>query len=159
MDNRIAFIDYGPELSSYFRDLNLAWLRKYFSVEEMDEKVLGDPDEYIIKGGGAIYFATLDGTIAGTFALWKVEKGIYELAKMAVDDVFQGRKIGNAILDHSIRKAREFNASRLILYSNTILAPAIHLYRKYGFREVPLGEALYNRANIKMELELQVANS
>ena len=63
MNDTISFMDYQPGMSSHFRDLNLAWLRKYFYVEEMDEKVLNEPKEYIIDPGGAIYFAAIDGAV------------------------------------------------------------------------------------------------
>jgi ribosomal protein S18 acetylase RimI-like enzyme len=57
-------------------------------------------------------------------------------------------------MDHCLAMAKEKNISKLILYSNTSLGPAIHLYRKYGFVEVPLSHQHYQRANIKMELAL-----
>ena len=73
---------------------------------------------------------------------------------MAVDEKFQGQKIGNQLLEFCIRKAKELGAKKLILYSNTILGPAIHLYEKYGFKKVPMGNSEYKRSNIKMELNL-----
>jgi ribosomal protein S18 acetylase RimI-like enzyme len=46
----------------------------------------------------------------------------------------------------------------LELYSNTRLQSALHLYRKYGFVEIPLPEdCVYDRANIRMELSLSEA--
>ena len=47
---------------------------------------------------------------------------------------------------------KEKNIEKLILYSNTKLASAIHLYKKYGFTEIELEQGLYERANIKMEI-------
>lgn len=152
--NDVRFIEYEPELSKYFTELNLAWVEKYFVVEPLDKEVLGDPEHNIIQGGGHIYFAVCDGTIAGTFALLKKEEGIFELAKMAVSEQFQGRNIGNCMLQFCISKAKALNINKLILFSNTILKPAIHLYRKYGFTEVPLGDSVYARSNIKMELTI-----
>jgi hypothetical protein len=44
----------------------------------------------------------------------------------------------------------------LILYSSTILENSIHLYRKYGFIEVPIDSDIkYARGNIKMSLNLK----
>jgi hypothetical protein len=40
------------------------------------------------------------------------------------------------------------------LLENTVLAPAIALYRSLGVREVTLPPTEYARANIKMVLEL-----
>ena len=42
-----------------------------------------------------------------------------------------------------------------MLVSNTRLGPALNLYRKHGFREVPLGPGNgYSRADIQLELTL-----
>ncbi|MGB5026417.1 MAG: hypothetical protein WBO44_13765 [Saprospiraceae bacterium] len=51
--------------------------------------------------------------------------------------------------------ARSRQIQKLILYSNTQLGSAIHLYRKYGFEEAALEAGLYERANIKMELRIE----
>lgn len=45
-------------------------------------------------------------------------------------------------------------APRVDLLSNTVLGPAIALYRALGFVEVPLPASEYARANIKMVLDL-----
>jgi very-short-patch-repair endonuclease len=58
------------------------------------------------------------------------------------------------MMEFAIDKAKEMVAKKMILYSNTMLAPAIHLYRKYGFIKVPLENSEYKRSNIKMELAL-----
>ena len=58
-------------------------------------------------------------------------------------------------MEFAIVKATELKAAKIILYSNTKLGPAIHLYRKYGFIEVPVISSDYKRCNIKMELIIQ----
>ena len=67
---------------------------------------------------------------------------------------FQGRGIGHALLQAALEKAQEMGVSTLMLYSNTQLQSAIHLYRRYGFKEVPLGNNGYKRSDIKMEKTL-----
>src|SRR5215204_1031711 len=128
MEKELEIIPYRKELGKHFKDLNIAWLEKYFSVEPKDEVVLGDPDKYIIGQGGYIYFAQYGGTIVGTFALLKQEDGVYELGKMAVDEASQGKHIGNKLLQHCIEEAKRLGAFKIILFSNTLLGPAIHLY-------------------------------
>lgn len=150
----VDIIEYKPELAVHFEALNLAWLRKYFYVEPKDEAMLGNPQQYILDKGGSIYFATVDENIAGTFALIKIGNGIYELSKMAVDETFQGQNVGNEMMKFCLDKAKQLDMIKLILYSNTKLEPAIHLYKKYGFKEAPLAGAEYTRANIKMEFEI-----
>ena len=151
MEPEVEIIGYRKDLAPHFRALNEAWLKKFFSIEPKDVEVLGDPDTFIIQKGGHIYFAKLGNEIVGTFALIPEGKGVYELGKMAVKEEYQGRSIGNKLLQHCLVQARVLGASKVILYSNTILGPAIHLYQKWGFEEVPLGASDYKRSNIKME--------
>ena len=152
--DKIDIIEFNNGFAADFKNLNVEWLQKYFYVEPKDEEMLSDPKKYIIDKWGYIFFAEFNGEIAGTFALMKVQEGVFELGKMAVTEKYQGLKIGNKMLEFAIEKTRAVGASKLILYSNTILGPAIHLYKKYGFVEVPLENSEYKRSNIKMELLL-----
>ena len=74
---------------------------------------------------------------------------------MAVDPSMRGRQIGRALGEAAIERARALGAGRVELLSNTRLTPAITLYRSLGFVEVPLPPNDYERANIKMVLELR----
>jgi len=56
------------------------------------------------------------------------------------------------MMEFCIARYHELQAKKIILYSNTLLGPAIHLYKKFGFTEVPLTGAIFKRSNIKMEL-------
>ena len=152
---QIDIINYDEQFDEDFARLNRAWLQKYFVVEPIDEKIFANPRTYIIDNGGYVFFAKISDQIAGTFALIKTEDGIYELSKMAVAEEFQGKKIGNKMIEFCLQKAKELTADKLILYSNTKLKPAIHLYRKFGFKEVPLGNVGYKRADIKMEIDIK----
>jgi GNAT superfamily N-acetyltransferase len=151
--NGVSVFEYSPEYQPWFEKLNRDWIEKYFWMEPVDFQVLQNPTEHIISHGGTILMATCDKEIAGTVALKFVDNGVYEFTKMAVDEKFQGKKIGQALADAAIEKARELGGKRIILYSNTKLVPAISLYRKIGFTEVPL-DGPYKRSDIKMELIL-----
>ena len=147
-------IEFEDSLALKFRELNLVWLKKYFVVELVDEEMLSNPRSFILDKGGQIYFARLGYEIAGTFALMKLDSEIFELSKMPVDEKFQGKKIGNAMMAHCVERGKELGSKKIVLYSNTILGPAIHLYKKFGFVEVPVEHSDYRRSNIKMELIL-----
>lgn len=152
--NIVEIIPFSPELKEHIKTLNLEWLTKYFRVEEKDELVLSNPQEEIIAKGGMIFYAKLNNEILGTVSLMKIDAENFELSKMAVSDKAQGLGIGNKLLLHAFAIAKENNIKKLILYSNRILLPAIHLYKKFGFVEVVLEEGLYERANIKMEKKI-----
>jgi N-acetylglutamate synthase-like GNAT family acetyltransferase len=149
----VSILHYTSAHQPSFEKLNREWIEKYFWMEELDFQVLQHPDEHIIKKGGTILMASYASEIAGTVALKFVEPGIYEFTKMAVDEKFRGKKVGQALAEAAIVTARELGAKKIILYSNTVLEPAIALYRKLGFVEIPV-DGPYKRSNIKMELIL-----
>ena len=151
----IKIIPYNSTLKEHIKNLNYDWLEKYFKVEASDVKSLSNPQEEIIDKGGFIFFAKMDGEIVGTISLLKKAEGVFELGKMAVTDKVQGKGIGTKLLQYCIDFAKLKGIQQLTLYSNTQLQSAIHLYQKYGFTEVELEPGLYDRANIKMQLDLQ----
>ena len=74
---------------------------------------------------------------------------------MAIIPEERGKGYGNLAMRFLIEFSKNKNWSKLILYSNTKLKNSIHLYKKFGFKEIPLEENLiYSRGNIKMELSL-----
>jgi predicted N-acetyltransferase YhbS len=92
--------------------------------------------------------------IVGTCALIKVSETVFELGKMAVTEKQRGLKIGQQLGQAAIRKARELGARKLVLYSHRSLIPALLVYGKLGFLEVPCPPNGYKRADIKTELDL-----
>jgi ribosomal protein S18 acetylase RimI-like enzyme len=147
----VEIIHYREELKEYIRTLNYEWLQKYFKVEPNDVISLADPKKEILDKGGYIFYASYNEEIVGVVALLKIEEDIFELAKMAVTEKYQGLKAGKALMEHCIQFAETHGIKKLVLYSNRQLGPAIHLYEKYGFSEIELEQGHYERANIKME--------
>jgi ribosomal protein S18 acetylase RimI-like enzyme len=152
--NVISIVPYDACYKNEFKRLNEAWISEYFEMEETDHKVLDHPEQYIIDSGGEILFALDRDTVAGTCALIRMVDGPFdfELAKMAVDPMFRGRGIGQQLGAAIIARARSLGAKAIFLESNTILAPAISLYRKLGFVETERQHTPYARGNIHMVL-------
>jgi DNA-binding MarR family transcriptional regulator/N-acetylglutamate synthase-like GNAT family acetyltransferase len=152
--NNVEIIDFEERYSDNFRDLNMAWLKKYFYIEAHDKEVLENAKSYIIDKGGFIFFARFNNKIVGTVALINETEG-FELSKMAVLPDYQGFKIGQLLMQYCIDFAKNKSWNKLILYSNIKLENAIYIYRKFGFQEVDLEkESPYIRSNIKMVLTL-----
>lgn len=140
--------------TSEFYNLNIEWLETYFYVEDHDKKVLNNPKKYIIDKGGVILFVLLDNAVIGTVALMPtLNKNIYELTKMAIKPNLRGKKIGQKLMTKVLKLAKVKKINKLILYSNSKLINAIHLYKKFNFKEIVVDKySPYERANIKMEL-------
>lgn len=154
MKDQITIIPFREEFNTHFRDLNIAWLEKYFFVEDHDREVLNNAKKHIIDKGGYIFFALYNNKVVGTVAIMNEMEG-YELSKMAVSPKYQGLKIGQLLLQYCIDFAKTKNWNKLLLYSNTVLENAIYIYKKYGFKEVELeSDSPYQRSNIKMVLDL-----
>jgi GNAT superfamily N-acetyltransferase len=150
----IRIVDYAASHREHFRALNLEWITRFFAVEEADRRILDDPEREIIRPGGCILMAERDAEVVGTCALIRNADGSFELAKMAVAESARGSGVGLLLGRVAIARAKSLGAPRIELLSNTVLRPAIALYRKLGFAEVPLPSSEYRRANIKMVLEL-----
>lgn len=149
----LEIIPFEPKYAHSFKELNIAWLEKYFYVESHDADLLENCERTIIKKGGFIFFGKYQDAIVGCFSFIKIGENIYELGKMAVDPEYQGLKIGQALMDHAVAFAKANNWNKILLYSNTKLENAIYIYKKYGFQEIELeANTPYERSNIKMEL-------
>ncbi len=137
-----------------FRELNEAWIAKFFVIEDEDRVALGDPQGYILDRGGHIFIAVLDGRPVGTCALIATGPGTFEVAKMAVAEELRGMGIGRQVLEYAVREARGLRAKVLTLETNSSLGNAVHLYETTGFRHVPVHASPYTRANVFMEMTL-----
>jgi GNAT superfamily N-acetyltransferase len=152
----LNIVEFDANYADQFKRLNLVWLERYFQVEPVDRAVLSNPEERIIKPGGMVFFALLDGAVVGTCALIKHNDGLFELSKMAVADTHQGKGIGTQLLRHVIVWARSRSIQKLFVETNTVLERAVRLYQRVGFREIAFdgSNAHYHRTNLKMELDL-----
>ncbi len=155
----IEIVEFSGRWASAFAALNYEWIEKYFSVENHDREILDHPQKFVIEPGGQIFMAVGDGQAAGTVAMIPAGSGVFELTKMAVAPAFQGRGIANLLMTSCIAFANSCGATTVFLESHTRLQPALALYRKFGFVEVPTDpNSEYVRADIRMELALNPSN-
>lgn len=152
MDN-LKIVPFNKDYKPAFEFLNRAWIEEYFFMEEEDLKTLQNPESYILEEGGEVFFAILDGEVVGTAAMIQTDKGIYELAKMAVARQFQGLGIGKKLLRRCIDFSKEREATEIFLITNDSLKPALSLYLSFGFvLNDQNDDNRYERGNTKMNL-------
>jgi predicted N-acetyltransferase YhbS len=142
-----------------FRVLNEEWIGRFFTLEDEDRKLLGDPFGQIIEPGGAAFVARLgqDGPVIGCVGIAPVAPGVVELVKMAVSPDHQGHGTGRKLIGAALERARTTGAHRVVLESNAQLASAVHLYEAFGFRHLGHDEVApspYARADVHMALDL-----
>ena len=154
----MVIIDYEPQFKDDFKRLNMEWISKYFELEAPDLQHLDHPEKYILSKGGKIYLAKLGDKIIGTITLKKESDTVYELSKMAVSPEYQGRGAAKMLAEHLISEAKKLGCQMLFLESNQKLIPALNLYKKLGFVEVPLAESPYSRADYRAEMHFHDVN-
>ena len=153
--NKVEIIEYEPRFRKDFERLNVEWLKKYFTVEDYDRALLGDPRRRILNKGGFILFARSESEIVGTIAVMKHEDGTIELAKTCVTRKFQGRQIGKRLVMAALERVEKGGAESIILFTSPILTAANNLYHKLGFEEVEAPQpSKFQRHSITMELKL-----
>lgn len=152
----VQIVQYDAKYQTAFKSLNEEWITKYFKMEDVDYEELNNPEDYVIDKGGEILIAIWNNEPVGVCAMVKLNDPIcqFELSKLAVSPVAQGKGVGKLLVKAVIQLAKTKGSSKLFLQSNTILGPAINLYYNMGFKKVSRPLPLYARVNIQMELDL-----
>lgn len=144
-------VPYQSKYRDDWRYINQQWIEKLFILEELDIKHLMHPEENLLKGGGEIYMGLLDGKPVGAIALKHHEGTRFELSKMGVLPEAQGHGIAKLMIQKIIDRYNERGGTELFLETNSSLTPAINLYKKMDFVEVPAPEDTpYARADYFM---------
>ena len=151
----MRIVPYEPRHADAWRDLNIAWISRYFRLEPKDIQVLDDPEGRILDQGGYIFMAEDEaGEPIGCVALMALADGGVEVVKMTVSEPARGTGLGRLLMEVCIDKAAELDAPRLYLETNSSLAPALSLYRSVGFVQLPPADTPYARCDVWMERKL-----
>ena len=148
---RATAADHGAvarELSAY-----LAFLGETLDGEGIDRDIAEWQSAYDGDKGVLLVVIEPSGEVVGTAAVRRLELGIGEIKRMWIRPAHQGKGLGRPLMDACLAEARALGFQRLRLDSERKLEAAVHLYRAYGFIEVPD----YNgnrRAEIWMERAL-----
>lgn len=152
----------NPQLSVYQPD-NQARLEAFFDEVWRSSQFPFDPEGahsdlrlipeiYQLKGG-QFWLMWLSSEIIGAVALKFLSDGVGEVKRLNIHHQFRGYGLGDRLLRHSLTWATDmsFHTARLDTIRNP--GPALHLFQKYGFIEIPR----YNdnpHADLFMELQL-----
>ena len=151
----MPIVEYEPRHAEAWRTLNEAWISRWFTIEAKDRQVLDDPQGAILARGGRIFMAEDEtGAPVGCVALLALPDGGYEVAKMTVAEGLRGSGLGKRLMQACVEAGRAAGAPRLFLETNSALAPALALYRSFGFRDLERTCSDYARCDVQMELAL-----
>jgi putative acetyltransferase len=133
------------ELAEY-----LAFIGDTLDPDGLDHDIEHWQREYDGTTGVLLLVVDPAGEVVGTAAVRLLEPGTGELKRMWLRPACQGRGVGRRLMDASLEEARRLGCRALRLDTQAKLAAAVHLYRAYGFTDIPP----YNdnhRADIWME--------
>ena len=136
------------ELAQY-----LSFIGDAFEPEGLDHDIAHWQEEYGGGQGALLLVQDPAGEVVGTAAVRFLAPGVGELKRMWLRPSCQGRGLGRRLMDASLEEARRLGCRSLRLDTESKLEAAVHLYRAYGFVEIPR----YNdnrRADIWMERSL-----
>ena len=113
-----------------------AWLGIDLSFQKFEEELLQLRAMYALPYGGIILYKS-DGGYQGCVAVRKNQIDIAELKRMYVKENARHRGIGAALLEEAIRLAVKCGYKKMRLDTLDNMLPAISLYKKNGFVEIP----------------------
>lgn len=144
---------YKPEYKEAFIAMNLAWIEEMFQVEDEDRLVLGSIEERLANGGEIFFAINDEGEIMASCMVAPLPSGEWEIEKFAAKKEFAGQGAGKACLQACMDFIKEKQIQKVIIVSNRKCVSAIHLYRKFGFIEIPVDKNKfpYERADIAFE--------
>lgn len=136
--------------------LNLvqAVLGEYGLQLEPDEADLDitDIERFYLQNKGWFQVVEVEGKIIGSVGVYKLSDSVCELRKMYLDVRYQGRGIGKVLMENALIAAKRLGYKEITLQTNSVLAKALPLYKKYGF--VEFKEEVCTRCDIAMKRQI-----
>jgi putative acetyltransferase len=103
--------------------------------QDFDDELANLPGSYV-PPAGCLLIALWQGQVAGCAALQQIGNGICEMKRLYIKPSFRGLKIGRALAEAVIKKAREIGYARMRLDTLPSMERATTLYAALGFREI-----------------------
>jgi putative acetyltransferase len=114
---------------------HLPLVLRYFHEVAWEAELAGLPGA-CAPPAGALFVATLSGSIVGCVALRRIDAERSEMKRMYVDDAGRGHGIGRALGEAVVAAGREAGYRELYLDTSVNQHEAVSLYRSLGFEEI-----------------------
>ena len=121
--------------ASLFRQY-AAWLNIDLGFQKFAEE-LNDLETMYAAPYGAIILSRNENNFSGCIAIRKIDTDTAELKRMYVEEKFQHKGIGKGLLNEAIALAKKYGYKKIRLDTLSDMTPAIELYKKNGFYEIP----------------------
>lgn len=153
----MTVIPYEPKYKNDFIEMNKAWISEMFVLEAEDMREMQNIEPYIEHGGQIFFALDNEKNVIACCMIAPREDGDWEIMKFAAKGMYTGTGAGSACLKAAIAYAKSKNIEKVIIVSNRKCVHALHLYRKFGFIEMPVDKKKFpfERANIAFEKKLK----
>jgi GNAT superfamily N-acetyltransferase len=86
------------------------------------------------RPSGCLLIATVDGAPAGAVAYRRIDDATCEAKRLFVHPAFRGHRLGRSLMERLIAEARGAGYRRLVGDTLPVMADALALYDRMGFR-------------------------
>jgi GNAT superfamily N-acetyltransferase len=147
----MELVKFEEKYRQAFIDFNTDWIVSNFGfLEEHDKETFQNIDEEI-QNGAMIFFAVENEIPLACCMSKPMNDNTWEICKFGSNKKVQHKGAGNIVFKAAMDWAFEKGAKRLFIISNSKLKPALHIYEKYGFKEIKLDNYEYVRGDIAFE--------
>nr|WP_326184931.1 GNAT family N-acetyltransferase [uncultured Oscillibacter sp.] len=149
----MKIVPYEPKYRQDFIDLNKLWISEMFTIEPEDLAVLEGIEASLAQGAQIFFAVDDDGGVLACCMIAPLPNGEWEIEKFCARGMSTGTGAGAACLKACLDYARERRVEKIVIVSNRKCVQAVHLYRKFGFVEVPVDREKFpfDRADIAFE--------
>lgn len=152
----MKIVTYEPKYREDFVRLNTEWLTRFYWVESFDQYTMDHMEELIEQGAMAFFALDDRKEVIATCMAMPLEEDTWEICKLAAKNQYTGTGAGSAVLQAAMTYAEQHGAKKEVLISCSGLKPAIHLYKKFGFHEVPYRKEFWKSEKADIEMEREV---
>ncbi|MDE7351600.1 MAG: GNAT family N-acetyltransferase [Acetatifactor sp.] len=147
----MEIIEYTTKYRDDFIQFNKDWIMDNFGFLEAGDLETFEKIDEDLAMGAMIYFAVEEDIPLATCMAKPMDEFTWEICKLGSNKHKDHKGCGSAVFGAAVQWAIGHGAKRLFILSNSRLKPAIHIYEKYGFKEIKLDNYEYVRGDIAFE--------
>lgn len=147
----MEIIKYNSKFKNDFIKFNKDWIIDNFGFLEKEDIETFNNIEQHLKTGSMIYMAVKNDILLAGCMIKKDNESEWEICKLCSNKSVEHRGAGTAVFKSCMDFALKNGAKKIYILTNTGLKAAIHIYKKFGFKEIKLNDYHYKRGNIAFE--------
>ena len=152
----MKIVPYDKKYKNTFIEMNKEWISSMFVIEQEDIAMLNNIDKTIVAGGQIFFAVNYHDEVLACCMIAPLPNGEWEIEKFCARGMYTGTGAGSACLKACMDYAKEKHVEKVVIVTNKKCEHAVHLYKKFGFLEVPVdrNKFPYDRADIAFEQTL-----